>query len=78
MGRKLRIRQLLKLFNLANRINLYKAEPRFVLNLKTSKLERMVLLKPNLWATVSTYEYAVATAAKLKAKLFMADKENEH
>lgn len=79
MGRKLRIRQLLKLFNLANRINLYKAEPRFVLNLKTSKLERMVLLKPNnLWETVSTYEYAVATAAKLKAKLFMADKENEH
>lgn len=79
MGRKLRIRQLLKLFNLANRINLHKAEPRFVLNLKTSKLERMVLLKPNnLWATVSTYEYAVATAAKLKAKLFMADKENEH
>ena len=75
MGRKLRIRQLLKLFNLANRINLYKAEPRFVLNLKTSKLERMVLLK---WATVSTYEYAVATAAKLKARLFMADKEYEH
>lgn len=79
MGRKLRIRQLLKLFNLANRINLYKAEQRLVLNLKTSKLEHMVLLKPNnLWATVSTYEYAVATAAKLKAKLFMADKENEH
>lgn len=78
MCRKLRIRQLLKLFNLANRINLYKAEPRLVLNLKTSKLERVVLLKPNLWATVSTYEYAVATAAKLKAKLFMADKENEH
>lgn len=51
MSRKLRIRQLLKLFNLANRINLYKAEPRLVLNLKTSKL---------------------------KAKLFMADKENEH
>lgn len=38
MGRKLRIRQLLKLFNLANRINLYKAEPRFVLNLKAKLL----------------------------------------
>lgn len=79
MGRKLRIRQLLKLFNLANRINLYKAEPRFVLNLKKAKLERMILLKPNnLWATISSYEYAVATAAKLKAKLLIADKENEH